>query len=137
MTFLRLSKNIRIDKNHIKRTFGGIMSESDIAADTAESLGLNEMTVIAILGIFLAGVVTRFITMQIAPKVLNRIIRSENIKRKTVKDSDKALGSAAGAAVAYFLTLQLIDSIQSGSDTFAMPEMLQDVIPNIFQIIII
>ena len=113
------------------------MSESDIAADTAESLGLNEMTVIAILGIFLAGVVTRFITMQIAPKVLNRIIRSENIKRKTVKDSDKALGSAAGAAVAYFLTLQLIDSIQSGSDTFAMPEMLQDVIPNIFQIIII
>ena len=136
MTFLGLSKNIRIGKNHIARTFGRIMSESDIAADTAESLGLNEITVLAIIGIIVAGIITRFLTMLAAPKALNRIIRSENIKRKTVKDSDKALGSAAGAAVAYFLTLQLIDSIQSGSDTFAMPEMLQDVIPNIFQFII-
>ena len=101
------------------------MSENDVAAETAESLGLNEMTVIAIIGIILVGILTRFLTMQAAPKILNRIIRSENIKRKTVKDSDKALGSAAGAAAAYFLTLQLIDSIQSGADTFAMPELLQ------------
>ena len=113
MTFLGLPKNIPIGKNHIARTFGCIMSESDIAADTAESLGLNEITVLAIIGIIVAGIITRFLTMLAAPKVLNRIIRSENIKRKTVKDSDKALGSAAGAAVAYFLTLQLIDSIQS------------------------
>ena len=112
------------------------MSESDITADAAESLGLNEITVIAIFGIIIVGIITRFITMQIAPKLLNRIIRSENIKRKTVKDSDKALGSAAGAAVAYFLTLQLIESIQSGSDTFSMPELMQDIVPNIFQFII-
>lgn len=112
------------------------MSENDIAADTAESLGLNEMTVFAILGIILAGVAIRFLTMLVAPKILNRIIRSENIKRKTVKNSDKALGSAVGASVAYFLILQLIDSIQSGSDTFTMPEILQDILPNILQFII-
>lgn len=112
------------------------MSESDITADAAGSIGLNEITVVAILGIVIAGILARFIVMQIAPKILMRVIRSENIKRKTVKNSDKALGSAAGAAVAYFLTMQLIDSIQSGSDTFAMPEILQDIIPNIFQFII-
>ena len=136
MTFFTLLRNIRIDKNHIQRTFGGVMSENDIAADTAESLGLNEMTVFAILGIILAGVAIRFLTMLVAPKILNRIIRSENIKRKTVKNSDKALGSAVGASVAYFLILQLIDSIQSGSDTFTMPEILQDILPNILQFII-
>lgn len=136
MTFFKLLINIRIDKNHIQRTFGGVMSENDIAADTAESLGLNEMTVFAILGIILAGVAIRLLTMLVAPKILNRIIRSENIKRKTVKNSDKALGSAVGASVAYFLILQLIDSIQSGSDTFTMPEILQDILPNILQFII-
>lgn len=112
------------------------MSESNIATDTAESLGLNQATVLAIVGIIIAGIVTRFIVMQIAPSVLKKIIRSENIKRKTVKDSDKALGSAAGAALAYFLTLQLIDAIQSGSDTYSMPEVVQNVLPNIFQFII-
>jgi len=112
------------------------MSENDITADAAESLGLNEITAVAILGIILAGIVTRFIVMQIAPKMLKRIIRSENIKRKTVKNSDKALGSAAGATVAYFLILQLIDSIQSGSDTFLMPEIMQDIVPNVLQFII-
>tara|TARA_B100000767_G_scaffold172043_2_gene161007 strand:+ start:3012 stop:4109 length:1098 start_codon:yes stop_codon:yes gene_type:complete len=112
------------------------MSEGNIATETAESLGFNEITVAVIVGIILAGIAVRFITMLIAPKLLNRIIRSENIKRKTVKDSDKALGSAAGAAVAYFLTLQLIESIQSGSDTFSMPEVMQDIVPNIFQFII-
>ena len=52
--------------------------------------------------------------MQIAPSVLKRLF-VRKYQAKTVKDSDKALGSAAGAALAYFLTLQLIDSIQSGS----------------------
>ena len=40
------------------------MSESDITADAAESLGLNEITVIAIFGIIIVGIITRFITMQ-------------------------------------------------------------------------
>ncbi len=112
------------------------MSESNIATETAESLGFNQTTVLAITGIIIAGIVTRFIIMQIAPSVLKKIIRSDNIKRKTVKDSDKALGSAAGAALSYFLTLQLINSIQSGSETYSMPEIMQNVLPNIFQFII-
>ena len=112
------------------------MSESNIATETAESLGFNQTTVLAITGIIIAGIVTRFIIMQIAPSVLKKIIRSDNIKRKTVKDSDKALGSAAGAALSYFLTLQLINSIQSGSGTYSMPEIMQNVLPNIFQFII-
>jgi MscS family membrane protein len=34
------------------------------------------------------------------------------------------------------LVLQMIDSIQSGSDRFAMPNVLQNIIPNLFQFII-
>ncbi len=112
------------------------MSEGNIATDTAESLGFNQTTVLAIFGIIIAGIIARFIVMQIAPSILKKVIRSDNIKQKTVKDSDKALGSAVGAGLAYFLTLQLIDSIQSGSETYVMPEIVQNVLPNIFQFII-
>ena len=112
------------------------MSDTNLATDTAESLGLNQTTLLAIIGIIFAGIVTRFIVMQIAPSILKKVIRSDNIKRKTVKDSDKALGTAAGATVSYFLTLQLIDAIQSGSETYAMPEIMQNILPNIFQFII-
>ena len=112
------------------------MTDGDIAVETAESIGLNEITVLALFGILLVGIIVRYITMMIAPSLLRKLIRSENIQRKTVKDSDKALGTAAGSAAAYFLILQILDSIQSGSDRFAMPDIMQNVIPNIFQFII-
>jgi MscS family membrane protein len=112
------------------------MNESDVAAETAESIGLNEITIIALIGALIVGIMVRYLTMWVAPTLLKKLIQSENIQRKTVKDSDKALGTAAGSAMTYFLVLQMIDSIQSGSDRFAMPNVLQNIIPNLFQFII-
>mgnify|MGYP005707747307 FL=1 len=112
------------------------MVEDDIANQAAESVGINEMTVLAILGIILAGLIVRFLSMAFAPSLLKKIIRSENLQTKTVKQSDKALGSALGACVSYILSLQLVNSIEAGSSTYEMPDIMLTIIPNIFQFII-
>ena len=112
------------------------MVEDDIANQAAESVGINEMTVLAILGIILAGIIVRFLSMAFAPSLLRKIIRSENLQTKTVKQSDKALGSALGACVSYILSLQLVNSIENGSTTYEMPEVMLTILPNIFQFII-
>ena len=90
---------LRICLNH--RLIAVSMVEDDIANQAAESVGINEMTILAILGIIIAGVIVRFLTMAFAPSLLRKIIRSENLQTKTVKQSDKALGSAIGAGVSY------------------------------------
>ena len=74
--------------------------------------------------------------MAFAPSLLKKIIRSENLQTKTVKQSDKALGSAIGAGVSYLLSLQLVNSVEEGSTTYAMPEIMMTVLPNVFQFII-
>lgn len=112
------------------------MVEDDIANQAAESVGINEMTVLAILGIILAGIIVRFLSMAFAPSLLRKIIRSENLQTKTVKQSDKALGSALGACVSYILSLQLVNSIENGSTTYEMPDIMLTILPNIFQFII-
>ena len=112
------------------------MVEDDIANQAAESVGINEMTVLAILGIILAGIIVRFLSMAFAPSLLRKIIRSENLQTKTVKQSDKALGSALGACVSYILSLQLVNSIENGSTTYEMPDVMLTILPNIFQFII-
>mgnify|MGYP001496870678 FL=1 len=124
----------RISLNH--RLIGVSMVEDDIANQAAESVGINEITILAILGIILAGVIVRFLTMAFAPSLLTKIIRSENLQTKTVKQSDKALGSAIGAGVSYILSLQLVNSIEEGSSTYEMPEILLTILPNMFQFII-
>ena len=117
----------RICLNH--RLSAEDMVEDDIANQAAESVGINEMTIIAIAGIILTGLLVRFITMAFAPSLLRKIIRSENLQTKTVKQSDKALGSAIGAGVSYLLSLQLVNSIEEGSTTYAMPEIMLTVLP--------
>ena len=112
------------------------MVEDDIANQAAESVGINEMTVLAILGIILAGIIVRFLSMAFAPSLLRKIIRSENLQTKTVKQSDKALGSALGGCVSYILSLQLVNSIESGSTTYEMPDVMLTILPNVFQFII-
>ncbi len=125
---------LRISLNH--RLIAVSMVEDDIANQAAESVGINEMTILAILGIIIAGVIVRFLTMAFAPSLLTKIIRSENLQTKTVKQSDKALGSAIGAGVSYILSLQLVNSIEEGSSTYEMPEIMLTILPNIFQFII-
>ena len=112
------------------------MTESDIANQAADTVGLNEMTVIAILAIILVGVLVRMLTMAFAPSLLKKIIRSENLQAKTVKNSDRALGTAVGATVSYLLSLQLVSTINDGSDTYKMPDILISILPNIFQFMI-
>ena len=112
------------------------MVEDDIANQAAESVGINEMTVLAIIGIILAGFIVRFLSMAFAPSLLKKIIRSENLQTKTVKQSDKALGSSLGACVSYILSLQLVNSIENGSTTYEMPDIMLTILPNVFQFII-
>ena len=125
---------LRICLNH--RLSAEVMAEDDLASQAAESVGINEMTILAIIGIILAGLVVRFLTMALAPSLLTKIIRSKNLRTKTVKQSDKALGSAIGAGVSYLLTLQLVDAVESGSTTYAMPDIMVSILPNVFQFII-
>ena len=101
--------SLRISLNH--RLSAESMVEDDIANQAAESVGINEMTILAILGIVLVGVVVRFLTMTFATSLLTKIVRSKNLRTKTVKQSDKALGSAVGAGVSYLLALQLVNSV--------------------------
>ena len=126
--------SLRISLNH--RLGAESMVEDDIANQAAESVGINEMTILAILGIILVGVVVRFLTMTFAPSLLTKIVRSKNLRTKTVKQSDKALGSAVGAGVSYLLALQLVNSVEGGSTTYAMPDIMLTILPNIFQFII-
>jgi len=112
------------------------MVEDDIANQAVESVGINEITVLAIIGIAITGIIVRFLTMVFAPSLLKKIIRSENLQTKTVKQSDKALGSAIGAGVSYILSLQLVSSIEDGSSTYQMPEIMLTILPNFFQFII-
>lgn len=112
------------------------MTETDIATQAADTVGVNEATVIAIIGIILAGILVRFLTMAFAPSLLKKIIRSKNLQDKTVKNSDKALGSAVGALVSYLLAIQLVNAVEDGSTTYVMPDFLITIMPNIFQFII-
>ena len=124
----------RICLNH--RLITDSMVEDDIANQAVESVGINEITVLAIIGIAITGIIIRFLTMVFAPSLLKKIIRSENLQTKTVKQSDKALGSAIGAGVSYILSLQLVSSIEDGSSTYQMPEIMLTILPNFFQFII-
>lgn len=124
----------RICLNH--RLITDSMVEDDIANQAVESVGINEITVLAIIGIAITGIIIRFLTMLFAPSLLKKIIRSENLQTKTVKQSDKALGSAIGAGVSYILSLQLVSSIEDGSSTYQMPEIMLTILPNFFQFII-
>ena len=126
--------SLRISLNH--RLGAESMVEDDIANQAAESVGINEMTILAILGIVLVGVVVRFLTMTFAPSLLTKIVRSKNLRTNTVKQSDKALGSAVGAGVSYLLALQLVNSVEGGSTTYAMPDIMLTILPNVFQFII-
>ena len=112
------------------------MTEASITDKAIDTVGINEITVLAIIGIVIIGVLVRWLTMAFAPSLLKKLIRSKNLQEKTVKNSDKALGSALGALVAYLLSLQLVDAVRNGSSTYVMPEIMLSVLPNVFQFII-
>ena len=59
--------------------------------------GFNVYTLTALLSLVVVVIVVRTLTMRFSPALLRTIIRSESITNKTVRDSDKSLGVAAGA----------------------------------------
>jgi hypothetical protein len=98
-----------------------------------QMLGLNYLTIALLTGLLAIGILSRFITMWLAPKALKKIIPSDSIQSKTVKDSDKALGTAAGAGVTLYILNALIKLHLEEDNSFILPSVLQDLLPNVLQ----
>ena len=81
----------------------GLWNPASDSALRNEVMGFTNYTLLAILGLFVMIFIVRLLTMRFAPTVLGTIIRSEAIKSKTVQNSDKALGTAVGVGLAYFI----------------------------------
>ena len=109
------------------------------AADSAlrnEMFGFTTYTLLAILGLLVMIFITRLLAMRFAPTVLGTIIRSEAIKGKTVQDSDKALGTAAGVGLAYFLVSIMIDDMERTGSPILMPDLAVSFLPGILQFVV-
>lgn len=100
-----------------------------------QMLGLNYLTIALLVGLLLIGIIARFVTMWLAPRVLKKIIPSDSIQSKTVKDSDKALGTAAGAGIMLYALNALIKLHLEQDNGFILPSVLQDLLPNLLQFI--
>jgi MscS family membrane protein len=111
----------------------------DPAADSSlrnELFGFTNYTLLALLGLVSLIVAARFITMKFAPTVLRTIIRSEAIKSKTVQDSDKALGTAAGAGLAYVLLNTMIEDMERLGSPVMMPDLAASLLPGVLQFVV-
>ena len=109
------------------------------AADSAlrnEVLGFTTFTLLAVLGLLVMIFIVRLLTMRFAPTVLGTIIRSEAIKGKTVQESDKALGTAAGVGLAYLLVGIMIDDMDRIGSPVMMPDLAASFLPGILQFIV-
>ena len=109
------------------------------AADSAlrnEVFGFTTFTLLAVVGLLVMIFIVRLLTMRFAPTVLGTIIRSEAIKGKTVQESDKALGTAAGVGLAYLLVGIMIDDMDRISSPVMMPELAASFLPGILQFIV-
>ena len=92
-----------------------------------EVFGFTTYTLLAILGLLVMIFIVRLLTMRFAPKVLGTMIRSQAIKSKTVRDSDKALGTAAGVGLAYvFLSIMMESNTYASPTPAAVPSALSE-----------
>jgi len=111
----------------------------DPAADSGlrnEVLGFSNFTLLAILCVFALILIVRIITMRIAPTVLRTIIRSEAITSKTVRNSDKALGTAAGVGLALVIVNVMIEDMERSGSPVLMPSLAVSFLPGLLQFII-
>ena len=109
------------------------------AADSAlrnEFLGFTTYTLLLVFGMLVMIFIIRLLTMRFAPAVLGTIIRSEAIKGKTVQDSDKALGTAVGVGLAYFLIGIMIDDMERADSPILMPDLAVSFLPGILQFVV-
>lgn len=101
-----------------------------------EILGFNNLTLAILLGVVVIAFLTRLLTMWLAPKLLKKIITSDSIENKAVKDSDKALGNAAGAGISFFIFAAMADATDGATSSIVMPQILMDLVPGALQFII-
>jgi len=101
-----------------------------------EILGFNNLTLAFLLGMVVIALLTRLLTMWLAPKLLKKIITSDSIENKAVKDSDKALGNAAGAGVAFYIFAAMADATSVEYSVMMMPSIMMDLVPAALQLII-
>ena len=88
-----------------------------------EILGFNNLTLAILLGVVVIAFLTRLLTMWLAPKLLKKIITSDSIENKAVKDSDKALGNAAGAGISFFIFAAMADATDVATSSIMMPKI--------------
>lgn len=98
--------------------------------------GFNLYTLAAMLGLVIVVMVARALTMRFSPTVLRRIIRSESITSKTVRDSDKSLGVAVGAGLAYVLLSIMLDDRALGNSPVVMPDLAASLLPGVLQFVV-
>lgn len=98
--------------------------------------GFNLYTLAAMLGLVIVVMVARALTMRFSPTVLRRIIRSESITSKTVRDSDKSLGVAVGAGLAYVLLSIMLDDRGLENSPVVMPDLAASLLPGVLQFVV-
>ena len=114
----------------------GLWNPASDSALRNEVFGFTAYTLLAILGLVVMIFIVRMFTMRFAPTVLGTIIRSQAIKSKTVRDSDKALGTAAGGGLAYVVISIMIDDMQRATSPVLMPDLAATFLPGILQFIV-
>ena len=114
----------------------GLWNPASDSALRNEVFGFTTYTLLAILSLVVMIFIVRMITMRFAPTVLGTIIRSQAIKSKTVRDSDKALGTAAGVGLAYVVISIMIDDMERATSPVLMPDLAATFLPGILQFIV-
>ena len=99
----------------------GILHPADGSFWAEEVFLINNATIALLLGVFVAAVLTRFLTMLLAPRLMSKIIHSEKVRSVAVRNSDKALGSAAGAGLALYLVNMMIDMMAVSYTHLTLP----------------
>ena len=113
----------------------GILQPADGSFWAEEMFLVNNATLVLLISILIIAILTRAGVMAIAPRMLRKIVKSDSIQSKTIRDSDKALGTAAGAGVALFLLNTLIDMMGEVNTGIDLPDVVIQVVPNVLQFI--
>ena len=116
-------------------TMSGILQPADGSFWAEEMFLVNNATLVLLFSILTIATLTRAGVMAPAPRMLRKIVKSDSIQSKTIRDSDKALGTAAGAGVALFLLNTLIDMMDGVNTGIDLPDVVIQVVPNVLQFI--
>lgn len=101
-----------------------------------EIFGFSFYTLLGLSIILVMILILRFATMALAPRLLKTVIRSDAIHGKAIHESDKALGTAVGSGLAYFVLKAWFADANSPTSALVMPELMLTFIPNLLQFVL-